>query len=191
MLLVIGGTRMPSNRRTDQAPAGVLSLQRSRHQAPTGRASLRLLHGACCRHTLGACSSLSAALGRRVLAAPTRHLQDGVLSLQCSRHEVANEHTGGVCLPPCQAHAGVRLCNGAATKLRLVEQYCGCSTVHGASGHEVRARLCRWHLDGECLPRTDQAPQAFWLCNGAAIKLRLIELACSCSTVCAVQAGSR
>ena len=45
--------------------------------------------------------------------------------------------------------------------------------------------------DGECLPRTDQAPQAFWLCNGAAIKLRLIELACSCSTACAVQACSR
>ena len=38
--------------------------------------------------------------------------------------------------------AGVRLCNGAAMKRRLIEQACGCSVVGGGGGREVRARLC-------------------------------------------------
>ena len=60
----------------------------------------------------------------RVLAAMTRHLQV-------------------VCL----------CCDGAAVKLRaLIEQACTCSTMHGGGGLKVRARLCLWHSDGECLP---------------------------------------
>ena len=129
-----------------------------RHQAPTDRASLWLLHGVRCRRTRGACSSLSAALGCRVIAAPTRHLQ-----VLC-------------------------LCNGAAIKLRLVELACDCSTVCGAGGLEVnelevRAPICRRHSSAHCLPHPNQAPACVRLCNGAAIKLRLVELACDCSTV--------
>ena len=39
-------------------------------------------------------------------------------------------------------------------KLRLVEQACTCSTMHGGGGLKVvRARLCLWHSGGaECLP---------------------------------------
>ena len=70
---------------------------------------------------------MSVALGCRVLAATTRHLQ-----VLC-------------------------LCNGAAIKLRLVELACGCSMVCGAGGLEVnelevRARLCRRHSSAHCLP---------------------------------------
>ena len=43
----------------------------SRHEAPTDRASLSLLHGARQRPTQGACSSLPLALRQRVLAART------------------------------------------------------------------------------------------------------------------------
>jgi hypothetical protein len=37
------------------------------------------------------------------------------------------------------------------TKLRPIEQACGCSTSRGGGGVKVRARLCRWHSGGECL----------------------------------------
>ena len=36
-----------------------------------------------------------------------------------------------------QALAGLCFCNGAATKLRLIEQACGCSTVRGGGGGKV------------------------------------------------------
>ena len=51
-----------------------------------------------------------------------------------------------------QAPAGVCLCNGAAIKRRLIEQACGCSVLRVKGGLKVRARLCLWHLDEECLP---------------------------------------
>ena len=160
VLVSAGGTRVEiaSHNPFRHPHACGLPLQRSRHQAPTDRASLWLLHGVRCRRTRGACSSLSAALGCRVIAAPTRHLQ-----VLC-------------------------LCNGAATKLRLVELACDCSTVCGAGGLEVnelevRAPICRRHSSAHCLPHPNQAPACVRLCNGAAIKLRLVELACDCSTV--------
>ena len=64
---------------------------------------------------------------------------------------VSASHTcGEECLPPrpgtCKC---VCLCNGAAMKLRLMEQACGCS-VMGGGGFKVRARLCFWHYGGEC-----------------------------------------
>ena len=41
------------------------------------------------------------------------------------------------------APALIVCCNGAAMKLRLMEQACdGCSTVRGGQGLKVRARLC-------------------------------------------------
>ena len=43
------------------------------------------------------------------------------------------------------------LCNETALKLRLIEQACTrCFAMRG--GVNVRARLCFWHLDGECSP---------------------------------------
>ena len=36
-------------------------------------------------------------------------------------------------------------------KLRLVEQACGCCTVHGGGGVKVRARLCLWQSGGQHL----------------------------------------
>ena len=41
----------------------------------------------------------------------------------------------------------IHLCIGAVMKLlRLIEQACGCSTVRGGGGLNVRARLCLWQL---------------------------------------------
>ena len=40
-----------------------------------------------------------------------------------------------------QAPALIVVCNGAAMKLRLMEQACGCCTVRGGGGRKVRARL--------------------------------------------------
>ena len=34
------------------------------------------------------------------------------------------------------------VCSGAAIKLRLVEQACGCSTVRGGGRHIVLTRVC-------------------------------------------------
>ena len=54
-------------------------LQRSRHEAPTDGASLRLLHGARRRQTQGACSSLPAGtlFGECLKPRPAWHLQCG------------------------------------------------------------------------------------------------------------------
>ena len=91
-------------------------LQRSRNEAPTDGASLRrLLHGARRTGTQGACSSLPP--GTRV-------------QIACR---------------PDQAPALVVVCNGAAMKLSLMEQACGCCTVQGGGGRKVRARRCRLH----------------------------------------------
>ena len=61
--------------------------------------------------------------------------------------------------------------------------------LHGARRRrslKVRARLCRWHSSGECLPprTTHHAPAGgFAFATEAAMELRLIEHACGCSTV--------
>ena len=127
---------------------------RGRHEAPTDRASLHLLHGSGRRRTQGACSSLPRALWWRVLAATSTHLQEVVFPLQRR--------------PPL--------------RLRLIEQACICftSSMHGRGGLKVRARLCRWHwVGGECLPlRPRTCRRCLRLCDGAAMKLRLIEQAC-------------
>ena len=72
-----------------------LSLQRSRHEAPTNRASLWLLHDGRRRRTQGVCLSLLAALrcevvarGVGVLGAVTAHLHEAA---QRSRHEVSTD----------------------------------------------------------------------------------------------------
>ena len=133
---------------THQPPAVGLSLQRKPpSSSDCSSASLRLLHGARPWPTQGACSSLRVALRWRVLA------------------------------PRQQASAGgFVFATEAAIKLRLViEQDCGCSTVRGGGRLKVRARLGRWHSDGEC---------CFVFATEAAIKLRLvIEQDCGCSTV--------
>ena len=147
--------------------SGILALQRSRHQAPTDRASLQLLHGVC------------GAGGLEV-----NGLEDGA--------RLCRRHSSGLCFAALQPGTCrcVRLCNGAATKLRLIEQSCDCSIVRGAgvlevNGLEDGARLCRRHSGGDCFPQPIQAPACMWFAIAtAAIKLRLIELACGCSTVC-------
>ena len=102
---------------------GLVFCDGSRHDAPTDRASLRLLHGARRRPTQGACLSLPLALQRRVLAATTRH------------------HARGT----CKANGGLPLQRAAGIKLRLIQQACGCFTVRGGGGLKVRARLLCWH----------------------------------------------
>ena len=89
-------------------------------QAPTDRASLRLLHSASRRRRQGVCSSLPLAVEFRVVAAMTRHLP---------------------------ARCSLGLCTRAAIKLRLIEQACDCSTVRVGGGCKVHARVCRWHSD--------------------------------------------
>ena len=82
-----------------------------------------------------------------------------------------------------------------ATKFRLIEQACGCFTVRGGGRLKVRARLGRWHSDGECLPLVvrHQGPAGgiVFAMEAAmklrliaqAMKLRLIKQACGCFTV--------
>ena len=84
------------------------------------------------------------------------------------------------CSPPRPAICS-SVCNGAIIDLRLVEKACGCSTVRGVGSLQVRARL--YHLPSceECLPPWPAACRL--LCNEAAMKLRLVEQACGCSTV--------
>ena len=127
---------------TRHLQAGGLRLQRSNHacRAPTGRASLRVVHGARWRRTEGACSSLPLALR------PIRHLQCCLFpkSLRSAPRCEAEADPQGACwsLPlalewkSCSAamtrHLQVAcVCNGAAMHVehRLVEQACGCCTV--------------------------------------------------------------
>ena len=60
--------------------------------------------------------------------------------------------------------------------LRLMEQACGCSTVQGGGRLKVRARLCRWHSGGECLPPGPSSCTCRWFgcCSGADLRLPLI-----------------
>ena len=156
--LSAAGTRMTSACHREQAPVGwCLPVHRSRHEATTDRASLRLLlHGAMCRRNQFICT-LSAA-GTRVKSA-------------CHR-----EH----------APAGACLCTVATMKQRLVEQACGCcSTVRCAGGLKVGAgspSAAGTRVKSAC--HREQAPAGACLCTGATMKQRLIEQACGCcSTV--------
>ena len=113
--------------RHDQAPVRVCRCDDGAAIiAPTDRASLHLLHGARRWRTQGACSSLPLALGWRVPAVMTRHWH------------VSAGASFATTEPP--------------STLRLIEQACTCSKVHGGGGLKVRARLCLWHSGGECLP---------------------------------------
>ena len=95
----------------------------------------------------------------------------------------ACRHLGGECLPPHDhAHALIVCCNGAAREaptdgasVRLLE------TVREAEADSqcVFVSACR-HSGGECLPPHDHAPALIVCCNGAAVKLRLMEQACGC-----------
>ena len=73
---------------------------------------------------------------------------------------------GGECLPP----PGTRHLHSAAMKLRLIEQACGCSTVQGGGGLNVRARLSAagtrlksacWqdHAPAECFAFATEPPR--------------------------------
>ena len=88
-------------------------LQRSRHEAPTDGARLRLSYGARCRQ------------GLKVRA----HL--------CLRH------SGADCLPPrprTWTDCGPQWSHHV--QLRLMEQACECCTMRGGGGVKVGARLC-------------------------------------------------
>ena len=71
----------------------------------------------------------------------------------------------------------------AAMKLRLIEQACGFFTVQSEGRRKVRARLCLWRV---LAVRTMHLHRCRWFAfaTEAAMKLRLIEQACGCSTVC-------
>ena len=99
-------------------------LQRSRHEAPTDRASLRrLLHGARRTGTQGACSSLP----------PGTQMQSA-------------------CRPE-QAPALIVWCNGAAMKLRLMEQACdGAPRCEADRDSRCVLVFASRHSDAECLP---------------------------------------
>ena len=103
----------------------------SRHEAPTDRASVRVVDSAtsrrrptqrvharlCCSHSRGECL----ALGTKHQA----HAREFALQVVC-------------------------LCDGSRQmQLRLIEQAYGCSTVRGGGGLKVCACLCRWHTGGE------------------------------------------
>ena len=47
----------------------------------------------------------------------------------------------------------------------------------------MRGRVWLWHSGGECLLHRSKARAGGCFCNGAAMRLRLIEQACGCSTV--------
>ena len=107
-----------------------LPLRRSRHEAPTGRASLHLLHDARrWRAHGGACSSLPLALGRSRVLGNCRHV---CVYVRRSRHEAPT---------------------GRAS-LHLLDN------MHGGGGLEVGARVCLWHSGGESACRHDQAAPA-------------------------------
>ena len=152
----------------------VLHAARTRHEAP-GRwrsafateaaTKLRLVEQACGCSTVrgggglmqGACSSLPLALPwRRVLHAAR------------TRHEAPSRWRSA-------------FATEAATKLRLIEQACGCSTVRGGSCKVV----FQWRRVLHAARTRHEAPSRwrFAFATEAATKLRLIEQACGCSTV--------
>ena len=135
----------------------------------TGAAiNLRLVEQACgCSTVRGgrlkvlACSCLPPALGWRVLATATTHLQCG---LHRSQHQAPTDgaslrlldserrrRTQSTCVL-VSASATCNVVIGAAIKLRLVEQACSSTTVRGGGGLKVHARVCLRHSDGGCLP---------------------------------------
>ena len=99
-------------------------------------------------------------------------------------------HSGGAWLPPGSRHLQVGLPSAtevAAMKLQPIEQACDCSTVRDRGGLKVRARLCRWHSRGACLPPGTRHLQVVSVPDAmeaaAMMMLRLIEQACGCSTM--------
>ena len=122
----------------------------SRHEAPTDRASLQLLHGARRRRTQDACSPPAA----------------GTLAKSACRQAPDTRHLH-----------------------RLIEQACNCSTVRGRGRLKVRAASLPLAFRWRALAARHEAPgtrhhaRCLAFATEAAMKLRLIEQACGCSTV--------
>ena len=72
----------------------------------------------------------------------TRHLHVWCVVLERAAMVIRLMEQACTC---CMMHGG------AAIELRLVEQACTCYTMQDDGGLKVRARLCVWHSDGECL----------------------------------------
>ena len=163
-------------------------LHRSRHDAPTARASWRLLDGARRWRMQGACLSLPPALVQRVLATTTSHLpfgehrsRHGAPTHQASLrllHGVRRWRMQGACLslPPVlnlerAPVEGTPTCESLTLKRVEIKAVktdpCSYSTVRGGSGSKVRARLCRQHSRGKCLPPRPAVWSATELCHGA------------------------
>ena len=75
---------------------------------------------------------------------------------------------------PDHAPALIVVCNGAAMKkLRVVEQACGCCAVRGkAHSRCVLGSASDTLVESACRP--DHAPALTAVCNGAAMKLRVV-----------------
>ena len=104
----------------------------SRHEAPTDRVE-----------GLGAARCEAEADSRCVLVTAAGTAVESALLPATARHARAD---------------GFVIATEAAMKLRLIEQGSGCCTVRGGGRLKVRARLCRWHCGGECLPPAHHAP---------------------------------
>ena len=86
------------------------------------------------------------------------------------------------CLHSDQTLAGVCFFHGAVQKLRLMEQGYGRSTVRGGGGEIKVMHVSAAGIWMESACRRGQAPADDCLCNGDAMKLRLMEQGCGCST---------
>ena len=140
-------TQVESAYRRDQKPAVGLPSQRSRHRAPADRGMLA---------TATQCEA--EAEPRYVVA----------LCLWHSRGEWLPP-------PPPPAESDICLRNGAAMKLRLIEQACGCSTVRGSGRVKVRGRLLLLALGWRVRATTTRHLQVVCLGIGTTMELRLIE----------------
>ena len=156
---------MPRGPATRHIGAGAYVLclcNGSCHQAPTDRARWRLLHGARRRPTQGACSSLPLALRWRVLAARSSHQTHRcrclrALPLQRKPPSSSDRSSKVAAAPRCEAEADSR---------------CVLASAAGAPSESA----CRQD-------HTPATVGGFAFATEAAMKLRLIEQACRCSTV--------
>ena len=133
--------------------AGTRSKSACRHEASTGRARLQLLDRVRRRLTCGACLSLPPAL---VWKNTCRLVARPAVCL-CTVHWSCHEALTG--------RASLWLLDG----------------MRGGDGLKVHAPPCHWHSSVKCLPPRPAACSV--VCKRDAMKLRLVEQACSCSTV--------
>ena len=149
------GTQMTSACRQDHTPA-----RRCLRNKVAAMVKLRLIEQACgCSMLRGGGGLKVRARVETVHAAATRHIH-----VQC------------VCSGLLQWS-----CHAASTG--RASGRCGCLTVRSAGGLRVRAQLLTFNSRVQSDCRRDQAHAMCSFCNGAAMKLRLVEQACGCSKV--------